>query len=109
MHKQRVSYIFRKSRIYLYNELFDYSFDNSIFENRFKSLIFQFKNILETLEELKQKIQEIKYKIDYNHQLIMTILNDKDRHNYYDPIKILITKKIGKILYHKFCLKISTL
>ena len=70
---------------YLYNELFDYSFDNSIFENRFKSLIFQFKNILETpTEELKQKIQEIKYKIDYNHQLIMTILNDKDRHNHYD-------------------------
>ena len=70
---------------YLYNELFDYSFDNSTFENRFKSLMFQFKNILETpTEELKQKIYEIKYKFDYNFQLIRTILNDKNRYNYYD-------------------------
>ena len=70
---------------YLYNELFDYSFDNSIFENRFKSLMAQFKNILETpTEVLKQKIYDIKYKIEYNFQLIRTILNDKNRHNYYD-------------------------
>lgn len=70
---------------YLYDELFDYSFDNSTFENRFKSLMFQIKNILELpTENLKEKIKEINYKIDYNHQLIMTILNDKDRHKYYD-------------------------
>ena len=70
---------------YLYDEIFDYSFDNSTFENRFKSLMFQIKNILELpTENLKEKIQQINYKIDYNHQLIMTILNDKDRHKYYD-------------------------
>ena len=70
---------------YLYDEIFDYSFDNSTFENRFKSLMFQIKNILELpTENLKEKIQQINYKIDYNHQLIKTILNDKDRHKYYD-------------------------
>lgn len=77
--------ILENQGFYLYDEIFDYSFDNSTFENRFKSLMFQIKNILKLpTENLKEKIHDIKYKIDYNHQLIMTILNDKDRHKYYD-------------------------
>ena len=72
-----------KQGFYLYDEIFDYSFDNSSFEKRFKSLMFQLKNILKlSTKNLKDKIKDIEYKIDYNHQLIMTILNDKDRHKY---------------------------
>ena len=45
--------------------------------------MFQLKNILKlSTKNLKDKIKDIEYKIDYNHQLIMTILNDKDRHKY---------------------------
>ena len=56
---------------YLYDELFDYSFDNSPFKIRFNSLMDQMKNILKLpTKKLKSKINNIKYKLDHNHKLI---------------------------------------
>ena len=53
-----------KQGFYLYDEIFDYSFDNSSFEKRFKSLMFQLKNILKlSTKKLKDKIKDIEYKI----------------------------------------------
>ena len=55
----------------MYDELFDYSFDNSPFKIRFNSLMDQMKNILKLpTKKLKSKINNIKYKLDHNHKLI---------------------------------------
>ena len=56
---------------YLYDELFDYSFDNSSFKVRFNSIMDQIKNILnQPTEKLKNEINNIKSKLNHNHKLI---------------------------------------
>ena len=67
---------------YLYDELFDYSFDRGSFKIRFNSLMTQMKRLLEMpSEELKIKIDSIQYKLDFNHELIIQKIesnNDKN-------------------------------
>ena len=56
---------------YLYDELFDYSLDNSSFKVRFNSIMDQIKNILnQPTEKLKNEINNIKSKLNHNHKLI---------------------------------------
>jgi hypothetical protein len=70
---------------YLYDELFDYSFDNSSFKIRFNSLMNQMKNILNfSPKKLKTKINNIKFKLDHNHELIKEKIEEN---NYCLDIK----------------------
>ena len=74
---------------YLYDELFDYSFDNSPFKIRFNSLIIQMKNILNLpTKKLKSKLNNIKFKLDHNHELIKQRIEENnyclDVKNIYD-------------------------
>ena len=53
----------------LYDELFDYSFDNFEYKNRLNAFINESKKILEmSLPELIYEISKIKEKIEYNYQ-----------------------------------------
>ena len=70
---------------YLYDELFDYSFDNGSFKIRFNSLMNQMKNILNfSPKKLKTKINNIKFKLDHNHELIKKKIEEN---NYCLDIK----------------------
>ncbi len=79
----------KKQGFYLYDELFDYSFDNSPFKIRFQSLMSQMKNILElSSKNLKNQINSIQSKLDYNHDLIIKKVKENnyclDAENFYD-------------------------
>ncbi len=66
----RNSHLFlKKLGFQLYEELFDYSFDNKSFDVRFKSIIKQIKSILSMpTYALHVKIESIKEKIQYNYE-----------------------------------------
>jgi len=67
----------------LYDELFDYSFDNFEYKNRLNAFIDESKKILEIgLPELMNKISKIKEKIEHNYQNCKKISNNfSDLHN----------------------------
>ena len=59
----------KKQGFYLYDELFDYSFDNSSFKIRFQSLMSQMKTILKLpSKNLKNQINSVQSKLDHNHK-----------------------------------------
>ena len=82
----------------LYDELFDYSFDNFEYENRLNSFINESKKILEmSLPELLNKISNLKEKIEYNYQNSKKISNNFSKlYNFDGEQKIdYIFKKVS--------------
>jgi len=68
------SHLFLKKMGYqLYDELFDYSFDDKNFAIRFKSIIKQIITILSLpMDVLQDKIEPLREKIEYNYEHMMT-------------------------------------
>ena len=72
--------IFEKLGFKLYDELFDYSFDEiESFRYRHEAIIIQIKSILEMDENiLKKKLLDIEDKIYYNKRLLLDYRDDMD-------------------------------